>query len=240
VDSHLYHVLACKAGGGVIYTHDAINRVVTNIAREVYGSGRVDDTHNRIGASFGAVAPNPDGTDAQPTLTPDGLIRCEPHLYWDTVLPCATTTSAIAARSAILPGVSATEAEKRKSDHYKPLFQHQHLWDTTAALPSTTIANYYTVAVELGGRFGEGLLRLLRLFALVHQRKHSGPSDQLTAFGRLHLQYWSQRISVQLQLALSRRIEAWISGVYDMRYTIPDPSLDSPDLAAVRAAIDVV
>jgi hypothetical protein len=102
VDSHLYHVLACRAGGGVIYTHDAVNRVVANVAREVYGSGRVDDTHSRIGASFGAVAPNPDGTDAQPTLTPDGLIRCEPHLYWDTVLPCATTTSAIAARSAIL------------------------------------------------------------------------------------------------------------------------------------------
>ena len=100
--------------------------------------------------------------------------------------------------------------------------------------PSTSIANFYTTAFETGGRFGTGVLRLLRALALRRQTSLGQPNalgrwsyDRLTASGRYLYQSWIQRLSVTLHLSTARRICARAKRDHRARWPLPDRNLFS-------------
>ena len=102
------------------------------------------------------------------------------------------------------------------------MFARGLLHDTTNSPPSTSTANYYTTAFETGGRFGTGVLRLLRALALRRQVTIGMPHDRVLPAGRFLLQSWAQRLSVTLHLTIARRIRARARLDYFARWPLPD------------------
>ena len=90
--------------------------------------------------------------------------------------------------------------EAEKSGTCRHMVARGLLHDTTNSPPSTSTANYYSTAFETGGRFGTGVLRLLRTLALRRQITLGLTHDRLLPAGRFLLQSWTQRLSVTLHL----------------------------------------
>ncbi len=101
--------------------------------------------------------------------------------------------------------------------HVLPEVMH----DTASGQLHATIPNYFTAAIETGGRFGKNLRQLLRRFALHRQADLGLPDDELVTAGRRLLQLWTQRISVKVQIGFSSRILAYINRSFDVREQLP-------------------
>ena len=79
IDGPLLHSLTCGFGGGWYYSHNAVNRTLTNILGEVHGQKSCSDDHAEICSSFGS---NPDRPRPAP---PDGNSRSrqrDPNGIW--------------------------------------------------------------------------------------------------------------------------------------------------------------
>jgi hypothetical protein len=241
IDGPLLHSLSCGYGGGWYYSHNAVNRTLTNILGEVYGQRYCTDDHAEIWSSFGVDPDRPRTTptsdipatgqpqrrhrDPNGIWTPDILVRSFPPIYCDTTIVCAHSSDVLAHGQT--PGHAVANAETKKSKSYHHMFARGILHDTTDSPPSTSIANFYTTAFETGGRFGTGVLRLLRALALRRQTSLGQPNDRLTASGRYLYQSWIQRLSVTLHLSTARRICARAKRDHRARWPLPDRNLFS-------------